>query len=53
MLISPDKLTYRFTMRPEAKFHDGSKLTAQDVATSWQYIVKPPKGVTSARQTFY
>ena len=23
--ISPDKLTYRFTMRPEARFHDGSK----------------------------
>ena len=21
--ISPDKLTYRFTMRPEARFHDG------------------------------
>ncbi|MBR0873780.1 ABC transporter substrate-binding protein [Bradyrhizobium tropiciagri] len=32
--ISPDKLTYRFTMRPEARFHDGSKLTAQDVAFS-------------------
>src|SRR3954451_12322366 len=32
--ISPDKLTYRFTLRPEAKFHDGSKLTAQDVAFS-------------------
>ncbi len=29
-----DKLTYRFTMRPEARFHDGSKLTAQDVAFS-------------------
>src|SRR6516162_393700 len=22
--ISPDKLTYRFTIRPEARFHDGS-----------------------------
>ena len=32
--ISPDKLTYRFTMRPEARFHDGSKLTARDVAFS-------------------
>jgi len=32
--ISPDKLTYRFTMRPEAKFHDGSKLTARDAAFS-------------------
>jgi microcin C transport system substrate-binding protein len=32
--ISPDKLTYRFTMRPEARFHDGSKLTAHDAAFS-------------------
>ncbi|WP_291689724.1 extracellular solute-binding protein [Bradyrhizobium sp.] len=32
--ISADKLTYRFTMRPEAKFHDGSKLTAPDAAFS-------------------
>lgn len=32
--ISPDKLTYTFTMRPEARFHDGSKLTAHDVAFS-------------------
>jgi microcin C transport system substrate-binding protein len=32
--ISPDKLVYRFTMRPEARFHDGTKLTAQDAAFS-------------------
>ncbi len=32
--ISPDGLTYRFTLRPEARFHDGSKLTAQDAAFS-------------------
>jgi microcin C transport system substrate-binding protein len=32
--ISPDRLTYRFALRPEARFHDGSKLTAQDVAFS-------------------
>jgi microcin C transport system substrate-binding protein len=30
--ISADKLIYRFTMRPEARFHDGSKLTAHDAA---------------------
>jgi microcin C transport system substrate-binding protein len=33
--ISADKLTYRFTMRPEARFHDGSKLTAHDAAFSF------------------
>jgi len=30
--ISADKLIYRFTLRPEARFHDGSKLTAHDAA---------------------
>ena len=32
--ISPDKLNYSFTIRPEARFHDGTKLTAHDVAFS-------------------
>ncbi len=32
--ISADGLTYRFLLRPEAKFHDGTRLTAQDVAFS-------------------
>ena len=32
--ISADKREYRFTLRPEARFHDGTKLTAQDVAFS-------------------
>lgn len=32
--VSPDKLTYRFLMRPEARFHDGTKLTAHDAAFS-------------------
>ena len=32
--IAEDGLTYIFSLRPEAKFHDGSPLTAQDVAWS-------------------
>ena len=32
--VSPDGLTYTFAMRPEARFHDGSKLTAHDAAFS-------------------
>jgi microcin C transport system substrate-binding protein len=32
--ISADKTSYRFLLRPEARFHDGSKLTARDVAFS-------------------
>jgi microcin C transport system substrate-binding protein len=31
---SADGLTYTFFIRPEAKFHDGTRLTAQDVAFS-------------------
>jgi microcin C transport system substrate-binding protein len=31
---SADGLTYEFFIRPQAKFHDGSPLTAQDVAFS-------------------
>src|SRR3984893_6998911 len=31
---SADGLTYRFFIRPDAKFHDGSQLTAHDVAFS-------------------
>jgi microcin C transport system substrate-binding protein len=32
--ISPDGLVYRFLMRPQARFHDGARLTAQDAAFS-------------------
>jgi microcin C transport system substrate-binding protein len=32
--VSADGLTYRFQLRPEAKFHDGTRITAQDVAFS-------------------
>lgn len=36
--ISPDKLTYRFALRPEARFHDGTRLTAHDVAYSFTVL---------------
>jgi microcin C transport system substrate-binding protein len=32
--ISSDRRTYRFTLRPQARFHDGTALTAHDVAFS-------------------
>jgi microcin C transport system substrate-binding protein len=36
--IAPDGLAYRFLLRPEAKFHDGSALTAHDVAFSLKIL---------------
>ena len=40
--ISDDGLTYRFTLRPEAKFHDGTPLTAHDVV--WSLTTLKEKG---------
>src|SRR5205807_2245754 len=48
-----DDKTYTYKIRDGVKFHDGSPLTAADVAASWQRVVSPPAGVTSARQAFY
>jgi len=45
--------TYTFKIREGVKFHDGVPLTAADVAASWQKIVFPPEGVSSARLSFY
>ncbi|MGE0223045.1 MAG: ABC transporter substrate-binding protein [Acetobacteraceae bacterium] len=45
--------TWTFKIRDGVKWHDGSALTAQDVAASWQMIVHPPKGILSARETYF
>src|SRR5215831_10615575 len=43
-------LTYTFKIRKNITFHDGSPLTAPDVAVSWNKIIHPPPGIASARQ---
>ncbi len=40
--ISDDGLTYRFTLREQAKFHDGTPLTAHDVV--WSLATLKEKG---------
>ncbi len=45
--------TYIFKIREGVKFHDGSPLTAYDVAASWSHIVFPPEGVLSARKSHF
>src|SRR5471032_2379841 len=48
-----DGKTWTFTIRDGVKWHDGSALTAYDVAASWQEIVRPRQGVSSARQPYF
>src|SRR5215475_15851760 len=45
--------TYTFKIRDDVKFHDGSPLTAADVAASWDKIIRPPEGVLSPRESHY
>ncbi len=48
--VSPDGLTYTFTLRPNLKFSDGTPLTAQDVAYSINRTLLP---VTQSPVTSY
>jgi peptide/nickel transport system substrate-binding protein len=45
--------TYTFKIREGVKFHDGTPLTAADVAASWHAIIFPPKGILSVRQNWF
>src|SRR6185295_8889772 len=36
--VSPDKLTFRFRINPQARFSNGEPVTAGDVVASWKLI---------------
>jgi peptide/nickel transport system substrate-binding protein len=42
--------TYTFKIRKDVKFHDGTPLSAKDVHATFQKIIFPPQGVSSARK---
>ena len=48
-----DGKTWTFKIRAGVKWHDGSPLTAYDVAASWQEIIHPRPGVSSARESYF
>jgi microcin C transport system substrate-binding protein len=37
--ISPDRMTYRFRLDPNARFSDGQPVTADDVVASWRFAM--------------
>ncbi|MEJ8809690.1 extracellular solute-binding protein [Variovorax ureilyticus] len=41
IVVSPDRLSATFTLRPEARFHDGTPVEAADVKYSYDTLVGP------------
>ena len=51
--VSPDRRTYVLRLRRGVKFHDGSVMTSRDVRATYEKIINPPPGITSARKGEY
>jgi peptide/nickel transport system substrate-binding protein len=51
--VSSDKRTYVLRLREGVKFHDGSEMTSRDVRATYEKIINPPPGITSARKGEY
>lgn len=47
--VSPDSLIYTFKIRPNIRFHDGSRFSSADVKATFDRIRSPPEGVISLR----
>ncbi len=46
--VSDDGTTYTFYLRKDAKFHDGTQVTASDFKYSWERACNPATGSTTA-----
>jgi peptide/nickel transport system substrate-binding protein len=51
--VSSDRRTYVLRLRRGVKFHDGSEMTSRDVRATYEKIINPPAGITSARKGEY
>jgi ABC-type transport system substrate-binding protein len=51
--ISPDSKTYTFFLRKGVQFHDGGKLTADDIKATFSRIIWPPQGFSSPRTPLF
>jgi peptide/nickel transport system substrate-binding protein len=51
--VSSDRRTYVLKLRRGVKFHDGSEMTSRDVRATYEKIINPPPGITSARKGEY
>lgn len=51
--VSPDGLVYTFSLRKEAKWSDGTPVTAQDFEYAWKRVLKPETASKSAFLLYY
>ncbi len=51
--LSPDGLTYPFTIRPGAKWSNGEKLPAYDFLNSWERTLNPATASQYSYQLYY
>ena len=50
--ISPDKMTYRFRINPNARWADGQPVTTEDVVASWTFRMDEGLQAPSSRMTY-
>src|SRR5580692_11643660 len=51
--VAEDGKTYTFFLRKEVLFHDGAKLTAEDIKATFDRIAKPPSGISIPRSILF